>query len=73
VVDVGAGHGVLTRALADAGAQVLALEVDPALAAQLRRYTIAQLAPVTDDLNISFDSGFVSPFAQDHLVNGACP
>ena len=36
MVDVGAGRGVLTRALADAGAQVLALEVDPALAAQLR-------------------------------------
>ncbi len=37
VVDVGAGSGVLARALADAGAQVLALEIDPALAAQLRR------------------------------------
>ncbi len=36
MVDVGAGSGVLTRALADAGAQVLALEVDPVLAAQLR-------------------------------------
>lgn len=37
VVDVGAGTGVLTRALADAGAQVIALELDPALAARLRR------------------------------------
>ncbi len=36
MVDVGAGRGVLTRALADAGAQVLALEIDPALAVQLR-------------------------------------
>lgn len=36
VVDVGAGRGVLTRALADAGAHVLALEIDPTLAAQLR-------------------------------------
>ncbi len=36
MVDVGAGSGVLTRALADTGARVIALEVDPALAAQLR-------------------------------------
>ncbi len=36
MVDVGAGRGILTRALADAGAKVLALEVDPALVAQLR-------------------------------------
>ena len=37
VVDVGAGTGVLTRALADAGARVIAVELDPRLAAQLRR------------------------------------
>ena len=36
MVDVGAGRGILTRALADVGAHVIALEVDPALAAQLR-------------------------------------
>ena len=36
VIDVGAGRGVLTRALADAGGRVIALEVDPVLAAQLR-------------------------------------
>ena len=36
VVDVGAGSGVLTRALLEAGAQVTALELDAALAAQLR-------------------------------------
>jgi len=46
VVDVGAGSGVLTRALADAGAHVLALEVDPALAAQLR-HRLAAHASVT--------------------------
>jgi 23S rRNA (adenine-N6)-dimethyltransferase len=37
VVDVGAGTGALTRALADAGASVLALELDHGLAASLRR------------------------------------
>ena len=37
VVDVGAGTGALTQALADAGAHVLALELDAALAGGLRR------------------------------------
>jgi 23S rRNA (adenine-N6)-dimethyltransferase len=37
VVDVGAGHGALTSALGRAGAQVIAVERDPALAAGLRR------------------------------------
>jgi len=37
VVDVGAGTGVLTTALVEAGARVIALELDPALASQLRR------------------------------------
>jgi 23S rRNA (adenine-N6)-dimethyltransferase len=36
VVDVGAGTGALTQALVDAGASVLALELDGALAASLR-------------------------------------
>jgi 23S rRNA (adenine-N6)-dimethyltransferase len=36
-VDIGAGTGVLTRALVDAGATVTALELDPALAAGLRQ------------------------------------
>ena len=36
-VDIGAGTGVLTSALIDAGAAVTALEIDPALAAGLRR------------------------------------
>lgn len=36
-------------------------------------YTIADLHPVTAQLNSSFDSGSAGTFAQDHLVNGACP
>ena len=37
VVDIGAGAGALTRVLADAGAEVLALELAPDLARELRR------------------------------------
>jgi 23S rRNA (adenine-N6)-dimethyltransferase len=37
VVDIGAGSGVLTAALLDAGARVLALEADPALVGALKR------------------------------------
>jgi 23S rRNA (adenine-N6)-dimethyltransferase len=37
VVDIGAGTGAFTRALLDAGAEVVALELDPRLAAGLRR------------------------------------
>jgi 23S rRNA (adenine-N6)-dimethyltransferase len=35
VLDLGAGHGALTRALADAGARVRAVELDPAALRQL--------------------------------------
>jgi len=37
VVDLGAGTGVLTHALAEHGARVVAVEMDPALTAQLRQ------------------------------------
>ena len=36
VVDLGAGHGVLTSALLDAGARVVAVELHPARVAVLR-------------------------------------
>lgn len=36
-------------------------------------YGIAELEPVADDLGSSFGGGAVSPFAQDHVVVGACP
>jgi len=39
VLDLGAGTGVLTRALARAGARVTAVEIDGALAAALRRHS----------------------------------
>jgi hypothetical protein len=35
--------------------------------------SIAEVSPLVAQLNIAFDSGHVSTFAQDHLVNGACP
>jgi len=38
VLDLGAGSGVLTRALADAGARVRAVELDPAALQQLRAH-----------------------------------
>jgi pyrimidine operon attenuation protein / uracil phosphoribosyltransferase len=37
VLDLGAGRGILTRSLADAGARVVAVELDPAMAEWLRR------------------------------------
>jgi 23S rRNA (adenine-N6)-dimethyltransferase len=48
VVDVGAGAGALTRALADAGARVVALEADPALARELRRRFAGQEVTVLE-------------------------
>ena len=51
--------------------QFLAI-VDTLLGGGSSPFTIADLDPVTTQLNGSFDGGVPSPFAQDHLVNGAC-
>jgi 23S rRNA (adenine-N6)-dimethyltransferase len=50
VIDIGAGTGVLTRALVETGAHVLALEADPTLATQLqRRFAGGQVTVVEAD------------------------
>ena len=49
VLDLGAGTGVLTAALLRAGATVVAVEIDPALAAGLRR-RFPQVRVLEDDL-----------------------
>ena len=36
-------------------------------------YSIAQLDPVTNDLDSAFPDGMATVFAQDHLFSGACP
>ena len=42
VFDLGAGYGALTAPLADTGARVIAVELDPALAGRLRRRFAAE-------------------------------
>jgi 23S rRNA (adenine-N6)-dimethyltransferase len=49
VVDVGAGTGAFTRALLDAGAEVVALELDPRLAAGLRRRFGSRVHVIEED------------------------
>ncbi len=36
-------------------------------------YSYVDLDALTANLNVSFDGGSATSFAQDHLVNGACP
>ncbi len=52
VLDLGAGTGVLTSALARAGARVVAVEIDPELANGLRRRLPAVEVRVADALRI---------------------
>jgi 23S rRNA (adenine-N6)-dimethyltransferase len=54
VVDVGAGSGMLTRALAAAGARVLAVEPDRRLARRLRRVAPEASVVEADALEISW-------------------
>ena len=51
--------------------QFLAI-VDALLGGGRSPFSIADLEPVTVQLNSSFDGEVPSPFAQDNLVNGAC-
>jgi len=46
--------------------------VNTLLAGGSSPFSIADLGPITEQLNGAFDRGAPSPFAQDHLVNGAC-
>jgi hypothetical protein len=36
-------------------------------------YSISDIGPLTTLVGTSFDSGVATSFAQQHLVNGACP
>lgn len=78
VVEIGAGTGVLTRALGRTRAEVIALEIDPALVAQLRRQSAA-LRNVTvleaDALTVSWPARAFAvvanlPFAQSGAILG---
>lgn len=44
-----------------------------ALGGGVTTLTITEFHLITEELNASFGGGGVSQFAQDHLVNGACP
>jgi 23S rRNA (adenine-N6)-dimethyltransferase len=52
VLDLGAGSGMLTRALVDAGARVVAVEPDRRLGAALRRLPVTVLAVDALDLRL---------------------
>ena len=47
-------------------------EVNTLLGGGTGNYTLAELAPITSELNSSFAGGTVFPFADDHLVFGNC-
>ena len=47
--------------------------MDTALGGGTTAYTIPDLSALLMNVNAAFEGGFVSTFAQDHVVNGACP
>ncbi len=47
--------------------------VNIALGGGVAPYAYDVLSTLTGNLNASFEGGFVSTFAQDHVVNGSCP
>jgi len=72
VVEIGPGLGTLTAALLDVGAEVWAVERDPALAAHLRtEFFPEQPATKTPDSPDGFRRG-VSACGRLHLIEGDC-
>jgi len=67
VVEIGAGLGALTAALADTGAQVLAIERDPDLVAVLREVVGARVTVVAADA-LTFELGEAALAAGRPLV-----
>ena len=74
VLEVGAGRGALTRRLVDIGARVIAIEVDPQLAATLpgRLGNPANLAMVEDDAR-KVEPAFLVPPGSSYKVVGNLP
>jgi 23S rRNA (adenine-N6)-dimethyltransferase len=83
VLDLGAGHGIITERLVQIGCRVIAVEKDPVLAARLRarftavdvrRVDILELVlpsqPYTVFANIPFDT---TTAIVQHLTRAACP
>ncbi len=74
-LEIGPGHGALTRDIAQSGAQVLAVELDSALAAQLRQKTahLANLRVLTGDiLAINLDKE-LAVYAKPVHIYGSLP
>jgi 16S rRNA (adenine1518-N6/adenine1519-N6)-dimethyltransferase len=68
VIEIGPGQGAITRALASKAAQVLAIELDPNLAAQLRNQFSAERVTVIQADVLGFDFTAASKTAGKRLV-----